>query len=151
MANSSFDDQIRARIRSFTEELAELVRQSALESLRAALGAPEKRGPGRRRAVDAALFARAGSRLAKGGARRGAGAGRAIARAKGAKRDPEQLAQLTDSLHGYIKGNPGQRIEEIARGMGTTTKELNLPVKKLIGGKQIKTKGHKRATQYYPK
>ena len=48
-----------------------------------------------------------------------------------------------------MKSNPGQRIEQIADGMGTSTKELNLPAKKLIAGKQLKTKGQKRATQYF--
>jgi predicted transcriptional regulator len=67
------------------------------------------------------------------------------------KRDPQELAQLTDSLYSHIQSNPGQRIEEIARAMGTSTKELNLPAKKLIQSKQVKTRGHKRATQYYPK
>ena len=48
-----------------------------------------------------------------------------------------------------MKSNPGQRIEQIADGMGTSTKELNLPAKKLIAGKQLKTKGQNRATQYF--
>lgn len=72
-------------------------------------------------------------------------------RAKGAKRSPDELEELTEQLLAYIKGNPGQRIEQIADGMGTSTKELNLPAKKLLGNKSIKTKGHKRATQYFPR
>ena len=49
MANTSFDEQIRDRIQAFTEELTELVRQSAVESLRQALGAEEGAGTSRRR------------------------------------------------------------------------------------------------------
>ena len=73
------------------------------------------------------------------------------ARAKGAKRSPDELEKLTGQLLTYIKGNAGQRIEQIADGMGTSTKELNLPAKKLLSTKAIKTKGHKRATQYFPR
>jgi hypothetical protein len=87
--------------------------------------------------------------------RRGAGAiakaPRGGARAKGAKRSPDELEKLTGQLLTYIKGNAGQRIEQIADGMGTSTKELNLPAKKLLSTKAIKTKGHKRATQYFPR
>jgi hypothetical protein len=35
--------------------------------------------------------------------------------------------------------------------MGVSTRELNLPAKKLLGNKSIRTKGQKRATQYFPK
>lgn len=72
-------------------------------------------------------------------------------RAKGAKRSPDELEELTNQLLAYVKSNPGQRIEQIAEGMGTSTKELNLPAKKLIGNKSLKTRGHKRATQYFPR
>ncbi|MDF3065595.1 MAG: hypothetical protein K0R38_1196 [Polyangiaceae bacterium] len=80
---------------------------------------------------------------------RSAGRGRAASREKGAKRPPDEIERLTSRLLDYVKGNPGQRIEQIADGMGTSTKELNLPAKKLIAGKQLKTKGQKRATQYF--
>lgn len=70
---------------------------------------------------------------------------------KGVKRAPDEIAGLTKQLHVYISKHPGQRIEQIAAGMGTVTKELNLPVKKLIGAKKLSTKGHKRATTYYAK
>lgn len=91
--------------------------------------------------------------VAGAGARRVAGvAAKALrGRAKGAKRSPDELEKLTGQLLAYIKGNAGQRIEQIADGMGTSTKELNLPAKKLLSTKAIKTKGHKRATQYFPK
>ncbi len=76
---------------------------------------------------------------------------RAASREKGAKRAPQEIERLTGKLADYIKSNPGQRIEQIAKGMGTSTKELNLPVKKLVATKAIKTRGQKRATQYFPK
>ena len=137
MANS-LDDRIRARVEQFAAELAELIRESAMETVSAALtGARPSSGRGGRRAA------------APVAAVRGGGRGRAASREKGAKRPPDEIERLTGRLLDYVKGNPGQRIEQIADGMGTSTKELNLPAKKLIAGKQLKTKGQKRATQYF--
>ena len=136
MANS-VDDRIRARVEQFAAELAELIRESAMDTVSAALsGARPSAGRGGRRAAVAAPL-------------RATGRGRAASREKGAKRPPDEIERLTGKLLDYVKGNPGQRIEQIADGMGTSTKELNLPAKKLIAGKQLKTKGQKRATQYF--
>lgn len=68
--------------------------------------------------------------------------------AKGGKRSPAELVVLTNILLKYIAKHPGQRIEHIAVGLGRPTKELNLPIKKLISEKLIATKGQKRATTY---
>ncbi len=121
----------------FAAELAELIRESAMETVSVALaGARPSPGRGGRRGAAPLLVTRAGR-------------GRAASREKGAKRPPDEIERLTGKLLDYVKGNPGQRIEQIADGMGTSTKELNLPAKKLIAGKQLKTKGQKRATQYF--
>lgn len=138
MANS-LDDRIRARVEQFATELAELIRESAMETVSAALaGARPSPGRGGRRGAAAAAAVSVGR-----------GRGRAAGREKGAKRPPDEIERLTGRLLDYVKGNPGQRIEQIADGMGTSTKELNLPAKKLIANKQLKTKGQKRATQYF--
>jgi hypothetical protein len=79
-------------------------------------------------------------------ARRGASA----ARPAGAKRPPAELAKLTDRLGDYIRSNPGQRMEAIGKAMGKPTRELNLPIKKLLAAKKIRSEGHKRATEYFP-
>jgi hypothetical protein len=92
--------------------------------------------------------------LGEGGGRgRGARAalsGR-IGRAKGAKRAPQEIAKLVGRLRDYVKAHPGERIEQIAKGMGVSTRELNLPAKKLLSQKVLKTRGEKRATKYFPK
>lgn len=130
-------DQIRERVEAFAADIAELIRASAMETVAAALGEGVGGGRGRGR--------RAAGRPVRG-------AGRAVvARAKGAKRPPGEIEKLTAELGSYIKNNPGQRIEQIAQGLGTSTKELTLPVKKLLAKKAIKTRGQKRATQYFPK
>jgi len=73
------------------------------------------------------------------------------ARAKGAKRSPDELEALTKRLHAYVAKHPGQRIEQIGAGMGVPTKELNLCVKKLLVAKQLTKRGVKRATTYQAK
>jgi hypothetical protein len=41
-------------------------------------------------------------------------------------------------------------MEAIAKALATPTRDLNLPVKKLLAGKKIRVQGHKRATEYFP-
>lgn len=77
--------------------------------------------------------------------------GQSVRRAKGGKRSPEDLARTTQSLLAYIRKNPGKRVEEIGKALTLKTKELALPVKKLLADKAISKKGHKRSTAYYPK
>lgn len=135
MANNAVSEQIRARVEDFVEELSELIRQSAMDTVAKVLGGEgESRRGGRR-----------------GAARVIAAEGRGRARPKGAKRSQDELERLTSKLLAYVKSNAGQRIEQIAKGMNVSTRELNLPAKKLLANKAIRTKGQKRATQYFPK
>jgi len=72
-----------------------------------------------------------------------------IRRPKGAKRNPKDLAALTEKLAAFIKKTPGRRIEQIGKDLGMPTKELSLPIRKLIASKRVSTKGQKRATTYF--
>lgn len=72
-------------------------------------------------------------------------------RAKGQKRDPKALAALTEKLGQYIAKNPGLGVEKLAAGMGVPTKDLTLPLKKLLADKALKTTGQRRGTKYFPK
>jgi hypothetical protein len=132
MAKTDIDSKIRGMVEAFAGDLADLIRESAMETVRDALGGVPS---GRR-----------------GGAARVsvAGAGRR-ALPKGAKRPPGEIEKLTARLLEYVKAHKGERIEQIAKGMTVSTRELNLPVKKLIATKAIRTRGQKRATQYFPK
>ena len=139
----AIDQQIRSRIDSFVTVLHDLVRRAAVASVAQAFGAPSSnatsvsraRGPGRPRSSNAAPSARTPSR----------------AEMKGQRRDPGALAALTEKLREYIAKTPGKRIEDIAKALGTTTKELQLPARKLIAAKTVSTKGRKRATTYHPR
>ena len=88
--------------------------------------------------------------------RRSAKPGRAASaaprgRKKGSKRTPEELGALVKQLHSHITKNPGQRIEQIGKTLGISTKEFVLPIKKLVSEKKVSTKGAKRATTDFAK
>lgn len=146
MASTNLDQQIRERILSFAAELTLLVKQSAVKSVRDALGNGD---------IDVAPQRGIGRSKAGRGARRAATPGDEKSpkargsRKKGSKRSPKQLENITNKLLAHIKGNPGQRIEEVAGHIGIRTKELTLPVKKLVAEKKIYKKGEKRATTYF--
>jgi len=133
MANIS--DTIRAALDAFVNDLSNLIQEAALESVEQALAEastiPGRGGRGARAVTPSLSFSQS--------------------RKKGAKRTPEELEQLIKKLHAYIAKNPGQRIEQIAQGLDISTKELNLPAKKLISEKKLSTKGQKRATTYFAK
>jgi hypothetical protein len=140
MAKIDIDSKIRGLVDSFAGDLTSLIRESAMDTVREALGgdgSSGRRGSGRGRPAAVAS--------SPGGARR------ASSLPKGAKRAPDEIVKLTEQLGEYIKTNKGERIEQIAKGMNVSTRELNLPVKKLLATKVIKTKGQKRATQYFPR
>ena len=72
-------------------------------------------------------------------------------RGKGVKRDPAELEALQAKFLAFVTKNPGLRIEQINKQLGdTNTKDLMLPVKKLIAEKKIVAKGNRRATVYMP-
>ena len=123
------DPELLSRVAAFADSIVAAVRASTLDIISEALGVDSSAGPRRgRRAVS--------SRSVPG-------------RRRGAKRDPRDIAALAERLGDFISKNPGKRIEEIGTALGTSTKELVLPVKKLLAAKTISTKGEKRATRYF--
>ena len=69
---------------------------------------------------------------------------------RGAKRRPEDLEALCNQFASFVKSHPGLRIEQINKELGTTTKDLALPIRKLIAEGRITAKGRKRSTTYLP-
>ena len=159
---SNAENNIKNRVDAFVNDLSDLIRQSALEAVAEALkkggevsSAPVARRPGRpAKAVEAPVAAKpAGKpgRPAKSSSSSSSSSAAAAKRRAGEKRSPVLLAQVTDQVGNHIKSNPGQGVEQIAKALGTSTKELTLPIRKLLGDKKITSKGQKRATRYFPK
>lgn len=92
--------------------------------------------------LDAAFGGRGGN--GRSGSTNGMGRGRG----RGVKRTQEDLDQLADKFYEFVKANPGLRIEQINAKLGTTTKDLQLPIRKMIADGEIKAKGKKRSTTY---
>ena len=179
MPNIDIDEEIRSKTEAFARDLTVLVRRAALEAASVALGgrapwstAPiavaVKRGRGRPRKSAAVAPSRLphlprlprpaprGRPAAKAAPKAAPVSKAAVSRkaptkrAPGEKRPPGELVKLTEKLGEYIKANPGRRMESIGKALGMPTRELNLPIKKLLAAKKIRSEGHKRATEYFP-
>jgi len=137
VARTAIDDQIRTRIDAFVEEISGLVRQAAVEAVRAALqGSTPAPSPAARR-----------------GRKPGPKAGRKKATRKASgkriRRSAEDLERMGAALLDHVRQNPGSRMEEISGALGEDTKDLRRPVQMLVDAGRLRTQGQKRATQYY--
>jgi len=132
MANNHLESEIRTCINSFVEELSTLVKQAAIESVKEALGGsstPARRDPGRPRKAHA-VISRPSSKRRK---RRSSGA----------------VDSVAIRILEQVKANPGQGVGEIGGALRLTSKDLRLPILKLIEDKKLKTKGQRRGTKYF--
>ena len=130
---ADIDKQIRDRINSFVYELTELVRRSALDTISDAL-----RGNA----------AASGGKL--GGQRAGRGkSGAALGRSRGGKRSADEIEAMATNVVAHLKANPGQGVEQISQALGVPSRDLTLPIRKLVGSAKLNTQGHKRATKYF--
>lgn len=121
MANLQSD--IQRLVDGFVAELTELARKAAVEGLELA--------------------------LARSGSKGGAGARSGRGRGRGAKRTASELEKMQNDFLAFVAKNPGLRIEQINKQLGTTTKDLALPIRKLIADGSLKAKGKKRSTTYF--
>lgn len=152
MSNS--ENEIKSRVEAFVNDLSDLVRQAALEAVTEALKKGEATPPPRKvgRPAKAAPPVEAQEEKKTSARTRGRPAApKGAKRRAGEKRSPQILAQVTEQVFNHIKANAGQGVEQIAKALGTTTKELTLPIRKLLADKKITSKGQKRATRYFPR
>ncbi len=123
---SDIQHAINERIDEFVAQITELAKQAALETLESGLSGGGRRGS---------------DKVLTGGAR---------GRRKSGKRSPEEIQVHADELLNHLRENQGQRMEAIAKALGSTTKDLTLPIKKLLQQGLVRVEGQKRATSYYP-
>jgi hypothetical protein len=130
---ADFQIEIRRAVQDFIAQISELAHRAAVDTLASAFASRTNGRRGKR--GDAA------GTLVSLGRPRGA---------RGAKRTTTDLEALSTKLMTFVKANPGLRVEEINKQLGTTTKDLALPIRKLLGNGMISSKGRRRATQYFP-
>jgi hypothetical protein len=118
---SDFQTEMNRVVSDFVAQITELARAAARDMLDQALGKSLKRG----------------------------GLGGARGRGRGAKRSSDELDKMAEEFHAFVSRHPGLRIEQINKELGTTTKDLALPIRKLVADGAIKTKGAKRSTAYF--
>jgi hypothetical protein len=126
---SDFQTEMNRVVQGFVAQITELARRAAIDTLETALS----RGGG------------GGGRKAGGGALVSVGRGRG----RGTKRTADELDKLSENFVDFVKANPGLRIEQINKQLGTSTKDLQLPIRKLIAEGAVKVKGQKRSTTYF--
>ena len=126
---SDFQNDMNQAVQGFVAQITELARRAAITTLESAFGARGGRG-----APSSPGVAHVGR--PPGG--------------RGAKRTAADLEALSGKFAAFVKSNPGLRIEQINKELGTSTKELALPIRKLISERRISVKGKKRSTTYFP-
>ncbi|MBV8756283.1 MAG: hypothetical protein JO257_03340 [Deltaproteobacteria bacterium] len=120
---SDFQTEMDRVVQGFVSQITELARRAAIEMVEKSLGKSGARGSGRV----------------------------ALSRGRGAKRTSADLEQISSHFVSFVTKHPGLRIEQINKELGTSTKDLALPIRKLVADGVIKTKGKKRSTTYFAK
>jgi CRP-like cAMP-binding protein len=117
----SLDRALRQAISAFVEQVSSLAWQASATSLEAAFAHRTKQAPAQRTAHPQ-------------------GYGR---------RSTSEIAAVSNRFLEFVAENPGLRIEQINKRLGTTTRELARPIRRLVSGGAIKVKGRKRSTTYH--
>ncbi len=123
--------EVQRAVQGFVAQIVELVRHSAVETLHIAFAGP---GPTAPSGDD-------------GPGERGPGA--ASTRPYGPRRTPADLRELSRRLAAFVQANPGLGITQINQRLGTRTKDLALPIRKLSASGVIRAVGQKRSRKYF--
>ncbi|HEX8106882.1 MAG TPA: hypothetical protein VF516_04095 [Kofleriaceae bacterium] len=115
--------EVNRTVQGFVAQIVELVHHTAVETLQTAF-------------VGAGAAERSGERGP-------------IAAGTSAKRTQADLQALSQRLAAFVQANPGLRIAQINQALGTKTKDLMLPIRKLTASGVIRTTGEKRTTRYF--
>ena len=130
MPTTKIEAEVRACVDRFVGELTTLVQQSTIASIQDAIGG--------------SLSAPARAPRTARPATRKAGPKKRI------RRSSESVEALGGKVASYVSANPGSSISEICSSLGATTKDVRLPLQKLMAEGAVKTTGQKRGTRYHP-
>ena len=135
MAKKDIESQIHERIEAFVDDISELVRASALDAVRQALGGVSEAAPPRPR---------------RG---RPPGAGRTTrARSSSGKRlrrTAAEVEQVGTAVLAHVRANPAQRLGDIAKALRMETKDIRRPTFVLVEEGKLRTEGQRGGTRYF--
>jgi hypothetical protein len=135
----SLKNQITALAEEFSVGILAAIRAASLEEIL-------NEGGGRASAPRAAVVAKDGpapARRAKRSSSMGKG-GRL------ARRSPEQIAEVVETIVGALKKTKtGMRSEQLQKLLKLDKKEISGPLNEALAGKKITKKGQRRATTYF--
>jgi hypothetical protein len=127
MSLQALEQYISQRIQSFAEDLLALVQQSVRDSAESELAAQVPRRAHTRR------VARKPSQAAT----------------ETTQRSARELGRLVRAVRSKISRKPGLRMEQLAAALNIPSQELQLPIRRLLADKAIRTRGQKRGTRYF--
>ena len=141
--------QIASLAETFSAGVLAAIRSASLEEILGGSASFAKRGPGRPpKSSNGAAIARGG-----GGQPGPVSAPTRAKRGKGgrlARRSPEQIAQVVESIVGALKKSAdGMRSEQLQKLLKLDKKEISGPLAEALDGKKITKKGQRRATTYF--
>jgi len=83
--------------------------------------------------------------------RRSAGAPKAsVRKTPGRRRDPDEMAALSERLYDAVCANPGALMMVLAAQVGATPRQLNRPAFILKRAGRVRSVGHRQQTRYFP-
>lgn len=132
----------------FVTTIIQLVRRATIETLESAFGGRVARNGDVAAAVNGAANGAVNGARGVERWRRRRSAGRPPG-TRSKKRTPGQMQTLSEQFTKFVRSNPGLRIEQINRQLGTTTKDLALPIRKLVAESVIQAQGQRRSTKYF--
>jgi hypothetical protein len=142
----SLKNRISALAEEFSAGVLAAIRSASLEEILSEGG--RSRGPGFH--APQAAHAPAASSSAAEPAKRGPGRPRGRKSGRLARRSPEQIAQVVESIVGALKKNKtGMRSEQLQKLLSLDKKEISGPLNEALEGKKITKKGQRRATTYF--
>lgn len=133
---------LESHVNAFVTDIADLIKQATIQRVADALGAPAA-------GTNGAAFAKPARARSNGKASKPAA--RKPARARGGKRSEAEIAATVAKVLGYVKKHPGQRSEHVRAALGMLRPTMTDAIRRLVAEKKIRTKGEKRATEFFPR